>query len=799
MAEPHHEEIEKLEALYAENPEGRVFTHLAEAYRRAGEPERAREIVEAGLKKHADYSSAHVVMGRILMDQRQNEAAAASFRRVIELDPHNLVALKELGNLARQDGRVDEAVEYYRELLALDPTQQELSEYVAAHTEPEAGQAAAETPAFGTPSLGTVESAAPLEDEPGLLDLGEITGFGPTPEAASGSELGGFGSLSLDEPPGALAGEEPSELAGESEAAGETESGEDSGSEGFWSAVGWGPEPGNTWDDLGDQGLTPDWTATETGAETPDAGAGAARETGTPPDGVEPGFEDRSGAAEEGPADLSMASGWTVEGWESEETGTDQTWGETAAGDTGGWDVSADVEAEDQAGTVSADEHAADEADTAIGGETEPPMGPPQPALGEAVGFGSGAVDEPHLDAEPTTSADAGPGIENAPESEPDVWSVGGWESPGMQSEESGGAGHSDVPEGVASGAGSDGGSGSEAVSSAEPGVGESSTEAPEPEAPAPEVPEPEEPWAYTGEEPAEEELETLELTDEVHTDGGETFDGQLGATGANLEDVAASATGGEWPGSWEDPDEALMDTADLSDLSSGSRDISFSEELVPESAHVSEDESPGGPDVGAAEGEDSGAPEDEPLFLDDSAPAAGVKDEEEMVTETMADLYLRQGFHRRAVEVYRELLRQRPADTRLEAKLSEAEYKLESQGDEPAGVEGSSEDRPVEDVEAAWTGRAGAVGGSASPYAWTAEPGLEAEGAVDDVTIGDYLSELLAWQPRAGVRPVPATPTERAQPSSSREDVTAGSSPDGETDDEDLEMFRAWLQSLKH
>mgnify|MGYP006202799619 CR=1 FL=1 len=49
MPESSRDEIAKLEALYANNPEGRVFTHLAEAYRKAGELDRARAILEDGL------------------------------------------------------------------------------------------------------------------------------------------------------------------------------------------------------------------------------------------------------------------------------------------------------------------------------------------------------------------------------------------------------------------------------------------------------------------------------------------------------------------------------------------------------------------------------------------------------------------------------------------------------------------------------------------------------------------------------------------------------------------------------
>jgi hypothetical protein len=57
MAEAHREEIAKLEALYASNPGGRVFVHLAEALRKAGEQARARSILEEGLGRHPDSAS----------------------------------------------------------------------------------------------------------------------------------------------------------------------------------------------------------------------------------------------------------------------------------------------------------------------------------------------------------------------------------------------------------------------------------------------------------------------------------------------------------------------------------------------------------------------------------------------------------------------------------------------------------------------------------------------------------------------------------------------------------------------
>lgn len=99
MTGPHRDEIVRLELLFAAHPDGRVFTHLAEAYRRAGELVRAREMLERGLLRHPDCPSAHVVLGRVFMDLEDRVGAEAAFRRVLELDPGNHVASGALGEL----------------------------------------------------------------------------------------------------------------------------------------------------------------------------------------------------------------------------------------------------------------------------------------------------------------------------------------------------------------------------------------------------------------------------------------------------------------------------------------------------------------------------------------------------------------------------------------------------------------------------------------------------------------------------------------------------------------------------
>jgi tetratricopeptide (TPR) repeat protein len=215
MAETHREEIAKLEALYAAHPEGRVFTHLAEAYRRAGELDRAREILDHGLQRHADYASAHVVYGRVLADAGDGAGARLAFLRVLDLDSHNLVALRSLGELATGAGQPTEALEYYRELLALDPSDDELRATVG-RLEDEARSLGADVvPGAAVepePVGGAAEALAGLETggparEPSSVDAGGTptgaAGAEVTGETAAGEAFHGWPALADDEEAGA--------------------------------------------------------------------------------------------------------------------------------------------------------------------------------------------------------------------------------------------------------------------------------------------------------------------------------------------------------------------------------------------------------------------------------------------------------------------------------------------------------------------------------------------------------------------------------------------------------------------
>ncbi|MBT8404270.1 MAG: tetratricopeptide repeat protein [Gemmatimonadetes bacterium] len=121
------QEIRDLHELFgsSRDPEGRAFVPLADAYRRAGNYDRALGILADGSERHPDLPSALLVEGLVLRDQGDEAGAESAFRRVLEFDPDNARALVELGRILalRPDADAAEASDaFVRRGVALDPT-----------------------------------------------------------------------------------------------------------------------------------------------------------------------------------------------------------------------------------------------------------------------------------------------------------------------------------------------------------------------------------------------------------------------------------------------------------------------------------------------------------------------------------------------------------------------------------------------------------------------------------------------------------------------------------------------------
>jgi tetratricopeptide (TPR) repeat protein len=124
-------EIEKLEARFNDNPKGRNFAPLADAYRKAGLIDNAIALCQNGLQLHPDYVSAHIVYARCLVDKKDDTAASGVFKKVLELDGENIIALRALAELAERNGRFEEEVEWLSRLLNADPMNGDAAEALA--------------------------------------------------------------------------------------------------------------------------------------------------------------------------------------------------------------------------------------------------------------------------------------------------------------------------------------------------------------------------------------------------------------------------------------------------------------------------------------------------------------------------------------------------------------------------------------------------------------------------------------------------------------------------------------------
>lgn len=157
-------EIEKLEARYRENPKGRNFAPLADAYRKAGLIDNAIELCQTGLQLHADYVSGHIVHGRCLVDKKDDVGAEAVFRRVLDLDPENILALKVLAEVAERNDRFDQAVEWLNRLLLADPMNGEAADGLSRVRGKAAASPTRPTPAVAAPDA-TVMMASKAEPQ----------------------------------------------------------------------------------------------------------------------------------------------------------------------------------------------------------------------------------------------------------------------------------------------------------------------------------------------------------------------------------------------------------------------------------------------------------------------------------------------------------------------------------------------------------------------------------------------------------------------------------------------------------
>ena len=114
--------IAKCQKILEADPNSQIFAALAEAYRRAGDLEKAFRVCQSGLKVHPSYGSAHVVMAKINLDRRLFDWAEIEARKAAELDGWTRATELLLAEIHLYKGEFGEALKLLKKLHAADPT-----------------------------------------------------------------------------------------------------------------------------------------------------------------------------------------------------------------------------------------------------------------------------------------------------------------------------------------------------------------------------------------------------------------------------------------------------------------------------------------------------------------------------------------------------------------------------------------------------------------------------------------------------------------------------------------------------
>lgn len=96
--------IEELRRRVQSDPASIAFAALAEEYRRAGRFDEAVATCATGLKRHPSYLSAHVTLGRALIELGQYDDAREELEFVLRAAPENLAAIRGLAEIHHRRG-----------------------------------------------------------------------------------------------------------------------------------------------------------------------------------------------------------------------------------------------------------------------------------------------------------------------------------------------------------------------------------------------------------------------------------------------------------------------------------------------------------------------------------------------------------------------------------------------------------------------------------------------------------------------------------------------------------------------
>jgi tetratricopeptide (TPR) repeat protein len=119
--------LEELKKKFEENPR-RYFAPLANEFRKQGDLTQAIALCRTHLPNQTGHISGHIVLAQALFEARAFPESRQVFEQALELDPENLIALRTLGDIARELGDTPVARRWYERVLEADPRNDEIGQ-----------------------------------------------------------------------------------------------------------------------------------------------------------------------------------------------------------------------------------------------------------------------------------------------------------------------------------------------------------------------------------------------------------------------------------------------------------------------------------------------------------------------------------------------------------------------------------------------------------------------------------------------------------------------------------------------
>jgi len=119
--------LDELTKKFDENPR-RYFAPLANEYRKLGDLSQAVALCRAHLPNQPGHISGHIVLAQALYEARELGESRQIFEASLDLDPENLIALRYLGDIAREQGEPGVARGWYERVLDADPRNDEIAQ-----------------------------------------------------------------------------------------------------------------------------------------------------------------------------------------------------------------------------------------------------------------------------------------------------------------------------------------------------------------------------------------------------------------------------------------------------------------------------------------------------------------------------------------------------------------------------------------------------------------------------------------------------------------------------------------------